>query len=183
MLTGVEFIHSKDLQHQDLKPESIFLMPDGQVKLGDFGIGKVNQYICDVGAEYYKAPEVLKKDSQIGNESDIWGLGLIMHELATRKKTFRSEDITQNSIDEVKERITKYFPRRLPQSLSRELRYSIYYMLSKEIKHRPSTQKLLSMEILRKNDDKKEEIIEPFMNGSKIITVVKTDPLNCQTPA
>ena len=92
-----------------MKPEKIVLLPDGAVKMGDFSISKVNlntSVTIDVETEIYRPPEQ--------QDCDIWALGLIMHEIVTRKKTFRSEDITQNTITDVKDRISNYFPVRLP---------------------------------------------------------------------
>jgi glycogen synthase kinase 3 beta len=41
VLTGLEYIHSKDITHRDLKPENILLSENGEVKICDFGSSKV----------------------------------------------------------------------------------------------------------------------------------------------
>ena len=41
VLQGLDFVHSHDLLHGDIKPANIFLGDDGSVKLGDFGISEI----------------------------------------------------------------------------------------------------------------------------------------------
>ena len=41
ILKGLMFAHRVDVLHQDLKPENIFLMEDGSLKIADLGVSKV----------------------------------------------------------------------------------------------------------------------------------------------
>ena len=42
ILKGVEFLHANKVGHLDLKEENILCMPDGTLKLADFGISRFN---------------------------------------------------------------------------------------------------------------------------------------------
>lgn len=46
LLLGLECIHSHKVLHRDIKPQNIFLTDDGDVKIGDFGISKVQRGCC-----------------------------------------------------------------------------------------------------------------------------------------
>ena len=65
ILRGLDFAHSKDVLHQDLKPDNVFVADKRTqvVKLGDFGIAKVLvshagvDQECDAGTLYFMPPE------------------------------------------------------------------------------------------------------------------------------
>src|SRR5262249_41708859 len=57
---AVDFIHAKKIVHRDIKPENIHSMPDGKIKLMDFGIAKTEgmnftKAGFTVGTPYYMA--------------------------------------------------------------------------------------------------------------------------------
>ncbi|KAA6401282.1 MAG: putative serine/threonine-protein kinase Nek6 [Streblomastix strix] len=61
IILGLEFIHSMGIIHRDIKPANIFIMEDGSVRLGDFGLSKIlkqKEYGSVAGTQYYMAPEV-----------------------------------------------------------------------------------------------------------------------------
>lgn len=41
MVSGLEFIHNKNILHRDIKPENIVLDEDGYLRVTDFGIARV----------------------------------------------------------------------------------------------------------------------------------------------
>ena len=85
----MQFAHSNDVMHLDLKPGNIFVKEDNTLKIGDFGICKVVQQhkrhekVERQGTIYYASPGALQGHRE-SPADDIWGLGCILHELATR---------------------------------------------------------------------------------------------------
>lgn len=85
IVTGVHYIHSKDLIHRDLKPGNIFLVTMNQIKIGDFGLVTYlkndEMRTSKKGTRRYMSPEQLSSVKDYGSEVDIYALGLILAEL------------------------------------------------------------------------------------------------------
>ncbi|VDM67538.1 unnamed protein product [Strongylus vulgaris] len=67
MLSAVSYLHSNNVLHRDLKTANVFLMKDGFVKIGDFGISKLmsTETLAQgaktvVGTPYYISPEMVR---------------------------------------------------------------------------------------------------------------------------
>jgi eukaryotic-like serine/threonine-protein kinase len=89
---GLDFAHKRGVIHRDVKPANIRLLPDGMVKLVDFGIARmgdstVTQTGVVLGTPSYLAPEVLSTD-RIDYRADMWSVGVILYELVTGKRPF-----------------------------------------------------------------------------------------------
>mmetsp|Transcript_2546 Transcript_2546/g.2167 ORF Transcript_2546/g.2167 Transcript_2546/m.2167 type:complete len:122 (-) Transcript_2546:72-437(-) len=92
MCEALEYLHSRNILHRDLKPMNIFMTKKYQIKLGDFGISKVlntstahaNTFIGTFG---YMAPEVMN-NSPYSLACDLWGLGVCMYQMCTLKLPF-----------------------------------------------------------------------------------------------
>lgn len=90
MLTGLHHLHSRRLQHNDIKPGNVLLNHLGEVKVTDFGITKsVDATLGSlfVGTIIYSAPEKSNHDSPVEEGmnllSDIWSLGILVYECAS----------------------------------------------------------------------------------------------------
>ena len=70
--------------HRDIKPDNIFISPNGDYKLGDFGIARhlesAATFMSKKGTYTYMAPEVYKGE-KYGATCDIYSLGLVMYRL------------------------------------------------------------------------------------------------------
>ena len=82
MLAAVNYLHSMDVCHRDLKLENFIFTekgPKAEIKMIDFGFSKHylhKEHMHEVvGTSYYIAPEVLNRDYT--QKSDIWSLGVI----------------------------------------------------------------------------------------------------------
>ena len=102
--------HVAGIVHRDLKPANLFLTrrADGSpsVKVLDFGISKaalsndgagqaLTQTAAVLGSPSYMAPEQLKSARQADPRTDIWALGIILHELTTGACAFQADTVPE----------------------------------------------------------------------------------------
>ncbi|XP_061530091.1 uncharacterized protein zmp:0000000881 [Phycodurus eques] len=89
MCEGLLHLHSKDIVHQDLKPENIMVEHNtNRAVIIDLGLAKffrrgLNSAV-DMGNEAYSPPEVLERHKQRDQRSDVWAMGKIIAELCAR---------------------------------------------------------------------------------------------------
>ncbi|XP_014251667.1 cAMP-dependent protein kinase catalytic subunit beta-like [Cimex lectularius] len=96
VVLALEYLHSLDLIHRDVKPENVVIASDGFVKLTDFGfckkLKKKTYTVC--GNPLYFAPEMLTGKGY-GKEVDWWALGVMLYELIVGLTPFDSPSITK----------------------------------------------------------------------------------------
>ncbi|OYV83300.1 MAG: hypothetical protein B7Z73_16220 [Planctomycetia bacterium 21-64-5] len=98
---GLAYAHEWGIVHRDLKSANLLLTKDGQVKIADFGIARV-QYgkkltaaKHTVGTMAYIAPEQIKGDPPISHRTDLYTLGCVMFEMLTGRLPFVADSMAQ----------------------------------------------------------------------------------------
>src|SRR5256885_6485875 len=90
--------HARGVVHRDIKPSNVMLLRDGTAKILDFGIatmeGRSSARVDDggFGTLGYMSPEHVR-GSAIDHRSDIWSLGVLLHEMLTGVRPFRADDV------------------------------------------------------------------------------------------
>jgi serine/threonine protein kinase len=87
IIQGIKYIHSNKIVHRDIKLENILIDLNNNIKICDFGIGKIlekkNQILHDqCGTPMYMAPEILLSTKEKGYEPfpvDIWSAGIALY--------------------------------------------------------------------------------------------------------
>ncbi|GAA5880392.1 hypothetical protein JCM16303_003925 [Sporobolomyces ruberrimus] len=92
ILTGLDYLHEREIIHRDIKGANILVDNKGNIKISDFGISKKVEDNLLSGAKvhrpslqgsvYWMAPEVVKQTAYT-SKADIWSLGCLVVEMLT----------------------------------------------------------------------------------------------------
>jgi len=109
---GVAHAHSQGVLHRDIKPRNVRVLPDGSVKLMDFGFAKLLDRDLNlttkgvaIGTLGYVSPEQFRGE-QVDARADIFSFGVLAYELLTGTRPFAG-----NSFPEVSRRLLEEEPR------------------------------------------------------------------------
>lgn len=147
--SGLAYLHSKNppIIHQDIKPDNILILKNGDFVVTDFGISKQLRStlrksavsLNSAGAISYMGPERFSKQYQAVKASDIWSLGASIFELATEELPFcgLGGSLLKQGAD---------MPE-LPETYSRTLNMICQACMVKETWNRPTAQQLADFAI------------------------------------
>ncbi|WP_329396391.1 tetratricopeptide repeat protein [Streptomyces melanogenes] len=99
--SALAYTHQQGIVHRDLKPANIMRLPDGTVKILDFGIARLGADIgftsrltgtgIAMGTPHYMSPEQIG-GAPVDHRSDLYSLGCVLYELATGAPPFDLDD-------------------------------------------------------------------------------------------
>jgi Tol biopolymer transport system component len=145
---GLAAAHEKGLVHRDLKPDNIFLLQDGQVKILDFGLARPTT-VADRGSSNaantatmfspaitnpgtvmgtvgYMAPEQIRGQVADGR-SDLFALGAVLYEMLTGQRAFERDTAADTITAILKEDPPEFSRTRaeIPPGLDRIIRHCL----------------------------------------------------------
>jgi len=97
VLDGLHFAHQRGVIHRDVKPSNVRVMPDGRIKIMDFGIARLQKADATgsgaiVGTPTYMAPEQITNGA-ITPATDVFSVGCMLYELLAYQRPFEAESV------------------------------------------------------------------------------------------
>ncbi|KAG0258022.1 hypothetical protein DFQ27_004821 [Actinomortierella ambigua] len=152
---GLQYIHSQEIRHRDLKSDNVLLTKSMDVKLCDFGLAEVKQLSVSrsnattTGTLRWMAPELLVKRPIFSRKSDMYAFGMVMWEMAANcTKPFE----TQKSNAVVMELVLKGEREDIPDDTPEEFRRWIELCWHKDPDLRPHAHAVVFTSVCMQQD-------------------------------
>jgi PAS domain-containing serine/threonine kinase len=152
---AVEYLHSLNILHRDIKDENVIIDHNFHVKLIDFGsatfMEKGKLFSTFYGTTEYCSPEVLAGNKYAGPELEMWALGVTLFVIMFFENPFF--DIEQT----LKEDLF------IPIPVSTDLKNLLFWMLDKNPKTRCTMKELVNHQWMNQKIDPTEFIFEEIV--------------------
>ena len=93
ILRALQHAHDRGIVHRDIKSQNVMMLPDGTIKVMDFGIARFNRETDKtlsekaIGSVHYISPEQARGELT-DEKSDIYSVGVMLYEMLTGQKPF-----------------------------------------------------------------------------------------------
>lgn len=184
ILSGLEYLHSHQIMHRDIKGGNILVDNSGTVKLADFGAAtrladlSVADHNSIHGTPYWMAPEVVLQTGH-GRKADIWSVGCTVIEMNTGLPPWHEFKTQVSAMYHIAS--TQELPE-LPKNASPEARNFIVHCLQRNVDKRPTAHALMKHPFIT-GDSLDEphnaawsEGVQGWQNGSKVTATNATNP-------
>ncbi len=132
LCSALNYAHGQGVVHRDIKPANLFILPDGTVKLLDFGVAKLTTSTLTrqgdvLGSVSYMSPEQVSGSESIDGRSDIFSVGVMLFEMLAGRKPFKGETPTATIVQILREdppaldKLVPGIPPRLVAAVNRAL--------------------------------------------------------------
>ena len=159
---GMSAAHEAGLIHRDLKPDNLFLVErpgeEALVKIMDFGVakvmdltgadGKITRTGYLIGTPQYMSPEQINGVA-IDKRSDIYALGVILHEMCTGTAPFRGDTLGQMLIAHLQQVLPTIDPKLRNEDVPAGIEWIIRKALAKDPNERYASVEDLSSDLER----------------------------------
>lgn len=186
ILKALQHAHDKGIVHRDIKPQNIILLPNGNIKVADFGIARFSRSetrtLTDtaIGSVHYISPEQAKGEFT-DEKADIYSVGVVLYEMLAGKVPFEAESAVSVALMQLQnnaKRLTEINP-----DIPLGLEQICIHAMEKEPKDRyqSATEMLLDVEEVI-NNPKTVFDYSCFVDKSPTKYISNTDKITAETP-
>lgn len=183
ILRAVQHAHYKGIVHRDIKPQNIILLPNGTLKVTDFGIARFSRSETKtlteqaIGSVHYIAPEQAKGE-QTDERADIYSMGVVLYEMLAGKVPFDSENAVSVALMQVQanaEKLTQINPN-IPKGLEQICVHAM--QKNPDDRYQSATEMLLDIEEIIKNPNTVFNYASNTESQTKSVPIVTDDRYN-----
>ena len=180
ILRAVQHAHDKGIVHRDIKPQNIILLPNGTLKVTDFGIARFSRSETKtlteqaIGSVHYIAPEQAKGE-QTDERADIYSMGVVLYEMLAGKVPFDSENAVSVALMQVQanaEKLTQINPN-IPKGLEQICVHAM--QKNPDDRYQSATEMLLDIEEIIKNPNTVFNYASNTESQTKSVPIVTYD--------
>ena len=186
ILKALQHAHDKGIVHRDIKPQNIILLPNGNIKVADFGIARFSRSetrtLTDtaIGSVHYISPEQAKGEFT-DEKADIYSVGVVLYEMLAGKVPFEAESAVSVALMQLQnnaKRLTEINP-----DIPLGLEEICIHAMEKDPKDRyqSATEMLLDVEEVI-NNPKTVFDYSCFVDKSPTKYISDTDKITAETP-
>lgn len=186
ILKALQHAHDKGIVHRDIKPQNIILLPNGNIKVADFGIARFSRSetrtLTDtaIGSVHYISPEQAKGEFT-DEKADIYSVGVVLYEMLAGKVPFEAESAVSVALMQLQnnaKRLTEINP-----DIPLGLEQICIHAMEKDPKDRyqSATEMLLDVEEVI-NNPKTVFDYSCFVDKSPTKYISNTDKIPAETP-
>lgn len=186
ILKALQHAHDKGIVHRDIKPQNIILLPNGNIKVADFGIARFSRSetrtLTDtaIGSVHYISPEQAKGEFT-DEKADIYSVGVVLYEMLAGKVPFEAESAVSVALMQLQnnaKRLTEINP-----DIPLGLEQICIHAMQKDPKDRyqSATEMLLDVEKVI-NNPKTVFDYSCFVDKSPTKYISDTDKITAETP-
>ena len=186
ILKALQHAHDKGIVHRDIKPQNIILLPNGNIKVADFGIARFSRSetrtLTDtaIGSVHYISPEQAKGEFT-DEKADIYSVGVVLYEMLAGKVPFEAESAVSVALMQLQNNAKRLTEINLDIPLG--LEQICIHAMQKDPKDRyqSATEMLLDVEEVI-NNPKTVFDYSCFVDKSPTKYISDTDKITAETP-
>lgn len=156
LIKGIQYLHTFDIAHRDLKCENILITKKMNIKIADFGFAR---YCCDengsnilsetfCGSAAYASPEVISGTPYNAKMADIWSMGVILFTMVNASLPFDDNNIIKLLNDQKSKKIC--FRTNIDDTISNDCKLVISSLLDPDVSSRLNLENLMKCNWLQK---------------------------------